>query len=219
LHGVFERTEATLHNSRPRASRRHHDFDSDAGLATGFAADAEQNRMAQAVLLAEPQPVVEAPRRTALADIDIGIVQRCDRHRAPIVAEQARKRQRFVVFLGKPEQVDMRSQQPVQRGLDVHSHVEGKLPGGRHELAERNVLEVRIQDFECIGGLTVPRIFGIPLFHLLLPLHHDAPYNWNEYGTDKEHGGGITSSVLTRNMAGAICFACEINPSTRGIIG
>lgn len=79
------------------------------------------------------------------------------------------------MFLGKSEQVDVRSKEPVERGLDVHPHVAGKLPGGGHEHAERNASEVCVQNFECIGELAFGCVLLVLLFRLLLPLRHGVP--------------------------------------------
>ena len=107
-------------------------------------------------------------------------MQRCDRHGASIVADQARKRQPVVGLLGKSEQLDVRCQQPVERSLDVHPHVAGKLPGGGHELAERNAFEVRVQNFERIIELAFRCVLLVFLFRLLLPLRHGVPPSTTE---------------------------------------
>jgi hypothetical protein len=109
---------------------------SNPGFFAMFATRRQQNRIAQVVRSAEPQTVVKAFHRFALADIDVVILRRRNAVCTASIKRQGGDRQRLVALtLVNAEEPDRRGrEQPVNRRLHIGAHMTGELARGRDQL-------------------------------------------------------------------------------------
>jgi hypothetical protein len=124
----------------------------------------EDDGIAQAVGLAEPQTVIETFHRRTLADIHIVILRRRDSGSVAVFSGECRDAQRLVaVLLEDAEKPDRRCrEQPVDGHLNVRAHMTRELPRGRDQLVARNAGEMPGQRVAGIVELLVADDFGQP---------------------------------------------------------
>ncbi len=154
--------EAALHELRAIGAGRHGNLDPGPCLIAVLPMRGEDDRIAQAVGLAEPQTVIETFHRRTLADIHVVILRRRDSGSIAVISGQRRDAQRLVaVLLKDAEKPDRRCrEQPVDGHLNVRSHMTRELPRGRDQLVPRNAGEMPGQRVAGIIELLVADDFG-----------------------------------------------------------
>src|SRR5579864_5492464 len=129
VYRAFQFGETALHELRAHLAGRHRYLDAGSSLAIVLAMRGEQDSVAQAVSLAEPQAVIETSHRCVLADIHLVILCRRDCGSGLVVGGQCCYGQCLVaVPLVDAKKPDWRyGEQPVDGHLNVGAHVTRKL--------------------------------------------------------------------------------------------
>ena len=151
-----------MHELRAIGAGGHGNLDPGPCLIAVLPMRGEDDGVAQAVGLAEPQTVVETFHRRTLADIHIVILRRRDSGSIAVISGQCRDTQRLVAVLLKDAEKPYRRcrEQPVDGHLNVRAHMTRELPRGRNQLIPRNAGEMPCQRLAGIVELLVADDFG-----------------------------------------------------------
>ena len=129
--GFFECGEQLCDNAAAGFAGGHGDLDPQAGLNAVLAMEGEHDGVAHVPGAAQPEAVLETPRRANLADIDVLILRRRDRRRVLAALGERGEGERLVaVPLENTHEANGRSRhQAIDGNLHIGTHVTGKLPG------------------------------------------------------------------------------------------